>query len=170
MKTAVIIPALDEEAAIGSVLEAVPQGMACVVVDNGSRDRTAEVAERHGAVVVREPRRGYGSACLAGIAALEADPPETVIFMDGDCTFDPGEILRLLQGIADGFDLVLGSRIMGGRDNAMPFHAVLANRVFALLLRYYGLKLTDIGPFRAVRYGTLSSLGMADWGYGFSIE
>ncbi len=166
MNTAVIIPALDEEAAIGRVLDAVPQGMACVVVDNGSMDRTAEVAQAHGALVVREPRRGYGSACLAGVAALRADPPDVVVFMDGDCSFDPGEIKLLLQGIEDGFDLVLGSRGSG----TMPFHAALANRLFALLLRYYGLRLTDVGPFRAVRYETLSSLGMADQGYGFPIE
>ncbi len=174
-KIAVIIPALNEEKAIGNVVEDTRRiGISeIVVVDNGSMDRTAETAKKHGARVVFEPVKGYGSACLAGLNSLSDAPPDIVVFMEGDYSDRPEEIERLVGFIErEGFDFVIGSRIMGQREKgALPVYSIFANRVFAVMVRLlYGLKLTDIGSFRAVKYTSLMSLGMADRGYGFSIE
>ncbi len=174
-RIAVIIPALNEEKAIAKVLRDMPWKILdeVFVVDNGSTDRTSEVADALGAKVVREPRRGYGRACHAGLNSIADSPPHIVVFMDGDYSDDPKQAQTLLDPILeDKFDLVIGSRIRGNREpGALPAHSVFANQIFALLLRVlYGVSLTDIGSFKAIKYSSLQSLGMTDQGYGFPVE
>jgi glycosyltransferase involved in cell wall biosynthesis len=144
-----------------------------LVVDNGSRDRTAEVARSHGAVVVREPRRGYGAACRAGLAWLESRPPEVVAFLDADHSDDPGELPALLAPIRSGVaDLVIGSRVLGRREpGALTPLQESGNRLATgLLAALYGVRFTDLGPFRAIRWEALQRLGMRDRGYGWTVE
>jgi len=170
-----VIPALNEEMALGLVLAAIPRPpiRRVVVADNGSSDRTVEVALAHGARVVREPRRGYGSACLRGLAALRADPPGIVLFLDADASDDPAEAPRLIEPIAAGrADLVVGSRVLGGADPgsltpAQRFGNRLATRLLRLL---HGASYTDLGPFRAIRWSSLESLGMRDPDFGWTVE
>jgi glycosyltransferase involved in cell wall biosynthesis len=170
---AVIIPALNEEQSIGRVLEALPRELDAevVVVDNGSTDRTAEIAAERGARVVREPRRGYGAACLAGIAALRA--PEVVAFLDADFSDDPALLTALVRPIYDGrADLVIGSRMLGEREpGALPPHSLFGNWLAGMILTHlYGQRTTDLGPFRAIRRSTLEQLRMQDRGYGWTME
>ncbi len=173
MKVVAIIPALDEEGSIGQVVAAVPRDAVSevIVVDNGSADRTAEVARRHGAVVVREPRRGYGAACYAGvIAAAGAD---LLVFLDGDRSDVPEEMPLILGPILRGeADLVIGSRLTGRREpGAMPPHAVFGNRLASRVLRaLYGVRITDLGSFRAIRRQALLDLGMQERTFGWPVE
>ncbi len=174
MRTALIIPALDEEASIGAVLDEVPADLfeQILVVDNGSADRTSAVARSHGANVLAEPRRGYGYACLRALASLPAGI-EAVIFMDGDGSDVPGEAERLLAPIAEGrADVVLGSRTMGrAEDGALNTHQRAGNALAVFLMRLlWGHRYTDLGPFRALRVSSLSELGMRDRNYGWTIE
>ncbi len=174
-RVGVIIPALNEEASLPRVLEAIPAGLVeqILVVDNGSTDRTAEVAEVHGASVIREPRRGYGVACLAGIARMREHPPDIVVFLDGDFSDHPEEIESLLVPIREaGCDLVIGSRVLGSAEpGALLPQARAGNRLAVFLLRVlYGARYTDLGPFRAVRFGRLLELGMKDRAYGWTVE
>lgn len=174
MTAALIIPALNEEAAIGSTLRAVPRELfhTILVVDNGSTDATAQAAEAAGAQVVREPRRGYGAACLAGIAALPAEV-DAVVFMDADGSDLPSEAARLLGPIeADEADLVLGSRELGEAEaGALGPHQRFGNRLAAALMRLLlGHRYTDLGPFRAIRRSSLDALEMRDRDYGWTIE
>lgn len=169
---ALIIPALDEEAAIPAVLRAVPPGLVddLVVVDNGSTDRTAAVARAAGARVVAESRRGYGAACWAGVEAL--DPGITLVaFLDGDGSQDPAELPRLLSPLrARSADLVLGARTFE-RGSGHPWHAILGTRAAALVLRWrFGVRLRDLGPFRAIRRDALLALGLRDRGSGWPVE
>lgn len=171
---ALIIPALNEEAAIGPTLEAL-RGAALdqlIVVDNGSTDRTAEVARAHGAEVVAEPRRGYGQACLAGMAALR--PEITVVaFMDGDGSDDPADLPRLLDPIVRGeAEMVLGSRVLGTRETgALTPQQRFGNALATGLLRlFHGARYTDLGPFRTIRRDALERLRMRDTNYGWTIE
>jgi glycosyltransferase involved in cell wall biosynthesis len=173
----VIIPALDEREGIELVLGALPRGLLreVVVVDNGSVDGTGAAARRLGATVVFEPRRGYGSACLAGIAHLgrAAPPPEVVVFLDADYSDHPEELPLLVEPIARGeADLVIGSRVRGAREpNALPLHSRFGNALAAALLRCsMGIRTSDLGPFRAIRWTALASLGMSDRGYGWTVE
>jgi glycosyltransferase involved in cell wall biosynthesis len=171
----IIIPVLNEEEAIEKVLQEIPwtKVKEIVVVDNGSTDKTSEVAKKGGATVLFEPRRGYGSACLAGMKYIANSPPEIVVFMDGDYSDNPENLGRIVNPILkENFDIVIGSRISGPRQTgALPIHSVIANKLFAKLVRLiYGFKLTDIGPFRAIRYNSLVTLQMEDRGYGFPIE
>jgi len=172
MRAALIIPALNEEEVIGATLAAVPGGLfeAVIVADNGSVDRTAEEARAAGAIVVREPRRGYGAACLRAIAAL---PPgiEAIVFMDADGSDSPAEAPRLLAPIAAGeADLVIGSRELGDAS-ALPAHQRWGNRLATGLIRLLlGHAYTDLGPFRAIRAESLERLGMRDANYGWTIE
>ena len=175
LRVDVIIPARDEEEAIARAVESVARAPVSrvLVVDNGSRDRTAEIARRAGAVVVREPRRGYGAACLAGLAFLRQHPPEVVAFLDADLSEDPAQLAELVAPIAEGrADLVIGSRVLGTREpgSLTPVQA-FGNRLATLLLRVlYGARFTDLGPFRAVRWDALERLGMRDRGYGWTVE
>ncbi|MDB5113357.1 MAG: Dolichol phosphate mannosyltransferase or dolichol phosphate beta glucosyltrandferase [Chloroflexi bacterium] len=158
----VIIPALDEAGAIAGVVRGVPAGLHAdvLVVDNGSRDGTADAAAAAGARVVREPRRGYGRACHTGV---DASPDATVVvFIDGDGSMPPEEIGALVAPIVEGrADLVCGSRTARREAGSMPAHQALGNRLALLLLRrLYGVRLTDLGPYRAVRGELLRELGM----------
>lgn len=178
-RVVVIIPALNEEQAIGHVLDALPRlpGMEVVVVDNGSTDATAAVARQRGATVVYEPQRGYGAACLAGLAVCAArtatTPPTAVVFLDADFSDDPGLLPKLVAPILDGeADLVIGSRMLGRREpGALPLHSRFGNWLAGRLLTYlYRQPSTDLGPFRAIRWETLVALEMADRGYGWTME
>ncbi|GAC1353493.1 MAG: glycosyltransferase family 2 protein [Herpetosiphon sp.] len=173
MKAAAIIPALNEELTIGAVVQSIPRATVhrIIVVDNGSTDDTAAVARAAGALVVSEPRRGYGSACRAGAeAAADCD---IVVFLDGDGSFDPVQITTLIDPIATGTAvLVLGSRELGGiSHNAMPPHQRFGNRLVAAMLRLlYGIYVTDVGPFRAISRTTLQALNMTELTYGWPTE
>lgn len=169
-----IIPALDEEPAIGLTLDRTPRNLyrQIIVADNGSRDRTADVARERGANVVREPERGYGAACLRAIASLPAGI-EAVVFMDADSSDDPTEAALLLEPIYNGrADLVLGSRTLGNAEKgSLQPHQILGNRIATGLIRLlYGHRFTDLGPFRAIRADALRRLGMRDRNYGWTIE
>ncbi len=169
---ALIIPALNEAACIGPLLAELPPGVAAevVVVDNGSTDDTAGEARRAGARVVQEPRRGYGYACAAGVAATSAP---LVAFMDGDGSFLPTELPRLVAPLRQNqADLVVGSRILGGMaPRSMPLHQRLGNQfIAALLRRRYGLPITDLGPFRTIRRQLLEHLEMEERTYGWPVE
>ena len=173
MRIAVIIPAFDEEAAIGTVVREVPRSLGgeIIVVDNGSTDRTAEVAAAAGARVIREPIRGYGAACLAG--ALAANDADVLVFLDGDRSDDPAEIPVVLQPVLEGrADFVIGSRISGSaEDGALTSHQRFGNRLVTRMLRLlYGLRLTDIGPFRALPAKVFRDLGMEHRTYGWPVE
>jgi len=169
---AVIIPALDEEQAIGKVLRDIPEGASqVVVVDNGSRDRTAEVARGLGAEVVAEPRRGYGQACLKGIAQL--DRPDIVVFLDGDYSDYPEEMSALVAPLLTGeADMVIGSRTLGQREKgALLPQARFGNWLSTLLIRLlFGVSFTDLGPFRALRFDALQRLAMQDRDFGWTVE
>ena len=168
----VIIPAINEERSIALVLDAIPDWVDDVVVaDNGSSDRTAEVAQAHGARVILQPRRGYGSACLAAIAALKA--PDIVVFLEGDFSDHPEQMDRLVDPIiAGGVDLVIGSRVLGMHEpGALSPQARFGNWLATRLIRlFWKIPYTDLGPFRAIRYSTLKSLHMADPDYGWTVE
>jgi len=173
-RAALIIPALDEEPAIGQTLDRVPRDLYCeiIVADNGSRDRTAEIARAHAATVVSELERGYGAACLRAISVL---PPnvDAVVFMDADASDDPAEAVLLLQPIYQGrADLVIGSRTLGKAEKgALEPHQVLGNRLATGIIRaFYGHRYTDLGPFRAIRTEALHKLAMRDRNYGWTIE
>ncbi|MBI2369987.1 MAG: glycosyltransferase family 2 protein [Deltaproteobacteria bacterium] len=172
-RVALVIPALNEEAAIAKVLAEVPAEAVdeTIVVDNGSTDRTAEVARAAGARVVREAARGYGAACLAGIQA--AGPADVLVFLDGDYSDPPAEIPAVLGPVLSGSaDLTLGSRTRGPREpGALPAHARLGNQLVLLVVRLlYGVRLSDFGSFRAIRREALESLGMEQRTYGWPIE
>lgn len=173
MRISVIIPALNEEEAIGSVVRSIKPDVIdeVIVVDNGSTDSTTVKAQEAGAMVIREPTRGYGAACRAGLmATTETD---VVVFLDGDNSDDPRELPRLLSPIkSDGADFVLGSRLSGSLEaGAMPFHARLGNWFLAgLMNKVYGLNITDIGSFRAIRRDLLLSLGMEQMTFGWPTE
>jgi glycosyltransferase involved in cell wall biosynthesis len=180
----VVIPALDEEASVGEVVRAIPLEMAgatvtrVVVADNGSTDRTADVAAAAGAEVVREPVRGYGRACLAGLAAVAAGtPPDIVVFLDADRSDRPEEMPDLIAPILrDQADLVIGSRVLGARAGRVERGALMpqaraGNTLAGALLRArWGVRFTDLGPFRAIRYPALLQLRMSDPTFGWTVE
>jgi glycosyltransferase involved in cell wall biosynthesis len=168
----VIIPAVDEQEAIGLVIREIPPVVSeVVVVDNGSRDRTAEVARAAGARVVLEPRRGYGQACLSGVAASPG--ADVFVFLDGDHSDYPGQIVDVLAPVLTGeADLVIGSRQLGRREpGAHPFHAVLGTRACVGLMNLLiGTRATDLGPFRAITAAGLRRLDMRDRDFGWTVE
>ncbi len=173
MRVSVVIPTYNEAGSIAHVLDDIPASLVTevLVVDAGSTDGTREIATGRGARVVVEPRRGYGRACLTGLAA--AKDPDVVVFLDGDYSDRPRELGRLLDPIREGrADVVLGSRIAGGlAPGAMPWHAELGNRLAALLIRWlYGVSLTDLGPFRAARHEVLRALDLREMTYGWAVE
>jgi len=172
--TSVVIPALNEEEPIGGVVRSIPREVAgeVIVVDNGSDDRTAEVAREAGARVVSEPRRGYGRACRAGVNAVAPDA-EIVVFLDGDGSDCPELMERLVGPIVAGtHDFVIGSRTRGQREKgSMNFQQLFAGRAAGLLLRLlYGVHYTDMCPFRAIRRDALRSLEMREETYGWNLE
>jgi glycosyltransferase involved in cell wall biosynthesis len=166
----VIIPTLNEEASIGGVLRALPEGVRAIVVDGGSGDATVSVAASHGAQVVTTGR-GYGRACLAG---AEAAPKGSIlVFMDGDGADDPSSLTVLAAPVrADEADLVLASRVMGEREaGSMALHQVAAGLVIGGMIRLlYGTRYTDMCAFRAIRRETLLALGMNEMTYGWNLE
>ncbi len=170
MKSSLVIPALNEADVIGPLLSRIPQSVVdeVVVVDNGSTDDTAGTAVRFGARVVTEPRRGYGAACWAGVGAC-SPAAEVVVFLDGDGSQRPEELPSVLAPIlTDRADFVLGARRFGGKH---PMHAALGTRLVASFIAWrYGQRVTDIGPFRAIRVDLLRRLGMRDRAFGWPAE
>ena len=169
----VIIPTRNEVSAISRVLADLPANLVneVLVVDSNSTDGTPEIAAKMGACVVHEPRRGYGRACLTGLAC--ADAPDVVVFLDGDYSDRPSELPILLAPIIEGrADITLGSRLQGQRSTgALPWHQVLGNRLAASLIRLlYGLEITDLGPFRAGRAEVLRALALEETTYGWAVE
>ena len=164
----------NERESLPLVVGDIPAALAgeIVVVDNGSTDGTDLVAQRLPVRLVREERRGYGSACLAGVAALEASRPEVIVFLDGDYSDHPEEMPRLLAAIEAGADLVIGSRALGEREpGALLPQARFGNLLACFLIRLlYGHRYTDLGPFRAIRWDAYRSLGMRDTNFGWTCE
>lgn len=175
VRVAVVIPARNEEASLPMVLGAIPSDLVdeVVVVDNASTDRTAEVARERGASILSEPRPGYGAACLRGVEYLKGRRPDVLVFLDADFSDHPEEMHRLLEPIArDRADLVIGSRVRALRERgALLPQARAGNWLATRLMRlFYGGRFTDLGPFRAIRFGPLVDLGMADRGFGWTVE
>ncbi len=182
----VIIPALNEERSLPLVLDslaATRRSLAeaspgidlreIIVVDNGSTDATPRVAAAAGATVLREPRRGYGQACLAGLDHLERQPCDLVAFLDADFADDPAQLVELTAPIArKEADLVLGSRLLGSPEpGALLPQARYGNRLSVALIRLlYGHRYTDLGPFRAIGHAAIRSLGMSDRSFGWTVE
>ena len=176
MRTLVIIPAFNEAHSIGKVIGDLPEGVVdeVVVVNNVSTDETELNARAAGATVLREDRQGYGFACLRGIAyarelEAEGDPPDVIVFLDGDYSDHPDELPRLLEPIRSGnADMVIGSRILGKRNGMVEPRAMLPQALFGnqlacgLIHFFWGARFTDLGPFRAIRYGNLLALEMED--------
>ncbi|MXX33883.1 MAG: glycosyltransferase family 2 protein [Gemmatimonadetes bacterium] len=175
-RTAVLIPALNEEEALPAVLAALPMDRlhTVIVADNGSTDRTASIASTAGATVVREPRRGYGAACLAGIAHLAAlpTPPHAVAFLDADHPEYAASLVLLLDPLARGADLALGVRIHpGGPRGNLRTHARWGNRVVLTATRLlFGHHFQDLPPFRAIRFTALQRLAMDDRDWGWTLQ
>lgn len=169
----VIIPTHNEAQAIGRVLADLPSDLVTevIVVDSDSTDGTPDLARSLGAVVIQEPCRGYGRACLTGLA--NAKHPDVVVFLDGDYSDRPSELPILLAPIVEGrADITLGSRLQDRRSAAaLPWHQVLGNRLAASLIRLlYGLKISDLGPFRAARAEVLRALALEQTTYGWAVE
>ena len=169
----VIIPTRNEASAISRVLADLPADLVTevLVVDSNSTDGTPEIAAKMGARVVHEPHRGYGRACLKGLAI--ADAPDVVVFLDGDYSDRPAELPLLLAPIAEGrADITLGSRLGKQRIvGALPWHAVFGNWLAASLIKLlYGVRISDLGPFRAARAEVLRELALEEATYGWAVE
>ncbi len=174
-RTAVVIPAHNEESSIGKVIAAIPRAAVSeiFVVDNGSVDRTARAAEEAGATVVSEPRKGYGYACTTGIVRAMEQSPEVIVFLDGDYSDYPDDLPTIVRPIQDeGYDLVIGSRMIGTREpGAMLPQAIFGNWLASLLIRFFwGYRFTDLGPFRAIRSDALARLRMSEMTFGWTVE
>ena len=173
MRVSVIIPTHNEAGAIERVLADLPSDVVTevIVVDSNSADGTPQIAARMGARVVREPRRGYGRACLTGLSS--ANSPDLVVFLDGDYSDRPSELPILIAPILEcRADITLGTRLHAQRSaEALPWHQAFGNRLAASLIRLlYGLKITDLGPFRAARAEVLRSLALEEPTYGWAVE
>jgi glycosyltransferase involved in cell wall biosynthesis len=169
----VVIPTHNEAQSIGHVLADLPADIVTetLVVDSNSTDGTPEIASKMGARVLREPRRGYGRACLTGLAS--ASTPAVVVFLDGDYSDRPAELPLLLAPIIEGrADITIGSRLgKQSAPGAMPWHATFGNHLAAFLIRlFYGLKISDLGPFRAARADVLRRLELEETTYGWAVE
>ena len=173
-RVAAIVPAWNEAAAIGPVVEAIPRDLvdAIIVVDGGSRDGTADLARQAGAWVVGQERPGYGAACAAGVRAAAAAGAEVLVFLDGDYADDPADLPLVLAPLLAGrADLVLGTRLARRERGALPPHQLAGNRVAVLLIGLlYRRWLRDIGSFRAIRADRLAALGMSHPTYGWPVE
>ena len=172
---AIVIPALNEEAALHSLLAELPPNFAqwVIVVDNGSTDATAVVAQRSGAIVASEPLHGYGRACWKGFKTACSLGAEMVIFMDGDGSDDPADLPMMLRPMREGrADFVIGSRMSERAERgAVPPQARLGNWLVSRLIRLlYGAPLHDIGSFRAIRCSVLAALEMREMTYGWPVE
>jgi glycosyltransferase involved in cell wall biosynthesis len=173
VRVSVVIPTHNEAEAIGLVLADLPSDLVTevIVVDSNSTDGTPEVARRMGTRVIEEPRRGYGRACLTGIANTEN--PDVIVFLDGDYSDRPSELPILLAPIIEGrADITLGSRLRTkSNSGALPWHQAWGNRLAAGLIRVlYGVKISDLGPFRAGRADVLQALALEEATYGWAVE
>lgn len=175
--TFVVIPMLNEQGSIGLVLDDLPSVAEVIVVDNGSTDEGATIAKNKLATVISEPQRGYGKACLTGIAYVRKqaqDPDSTIVaFIDGDYSDHPDELPLLIEQIAkNGHDFVIGSRVKGRREKgSMHFQALFGNWLACTLLRlFWNAKFSDLGPFRAIKLNALNALDMQDENFGWTIE
>ena len=173
----VIIPVYNEEDSIGKVISEIPDTIVrnVVVCNNGSKDRTASVAESHGAIVVHQPEKGYGNACLKGmdyIANLEIKP-DIIVFLDGDYSDYPSEMVDLIKPIVtENEDMVIGSRALGEmQSGAMMPQQIFGNWLATTLIRIiYSYEFTDLGPFRAIKYPVLMDMQMEDKTFGWTVE
>ena len=173
MRVSVIIPTRNEAQAIGRVLADLPSDLVTevIVVDSNSTDGTPDIASPMGAHVISEGRRGYGQACLTGLAC--ANSPDVVVFLDGDYSDRPAELPLLLAPIAEGrADITIGSRLAGPRTpGALPWHALFGNWLAASLISsLYGVKISDLGPFRAARADVLRAIELEETTYGWAVE
>lgn len=173
----VVIPALNEEGAIAKVVGDIPKSLVrnIVVVDNASTDNTAAVAEAAGALVVRQNQKGYGAACLAGIAKVAENPikPDILVFLDGDYSDHPEQMPLLVNPIIAGeSDMVIGSRAKGQREaGAMAPQQIFGNWLATFLIRLiYKYRYSDLGPFRAISWKALQQIGMRDEDFGWTVE
>jgi glycosyltransferase involved in cell wall biosynthesis len=177
-KIIVIIPAFNEQNAVGMVIDEIPKTLVkeIIVVDNGSTDNTKQIASEKGAVVLEETNRGYGRACLKGmeyIAANKEDLPDIVVFLDGDHSDFPEEMTKLIDVIQnENADLVIGSRALGNKERgSMTPQQIFGNWLATTLIRWlYGVSYTDLGPFRAMKYDSLMRIDMRDKTYGWTVE
>lgn len=174
MKVSVIIPAYNEEQSIGKVVTDIPSFVEeVVVVNNNSTDSTVEVAEKAGATVLTENQKGYGRACLKGLAYLKEKNPDVIVFLDGDYSDYPEEMVDLIKPIAEGdYDMVIGSRVLGSREKgALTPQQIFGNWLATRLMKlFYGVSYSDLGPFRAIKWSSLEALEMVDPTYGWTIE
>lgn len=173
VRVSVIIPTYNEAEAIGQVLADIPANLVTevIVVDSNSTDGTPAIADRMGARVITETRRGYGQACLTGLASANA--PDVVVFLDGDYSDRPAELPLLLAPISEGrADITLGSRLAGQRaPGALPWHQEFGNRLAAVLISFlFRHRITDLGPFRAARADVLRVLALEETTYGWAVE
>lgn len=173
----VIIPAYNEEQSIGLVLDEIPKSWVrnVVVANNNSSDRTGEVAKQHGAIVVFQPEPGYGNACLKAMEfiAQQEEKPDIIVFLDGDHSDYPEQLPDVVKPILDNkADMVIGSRALGKSESgSLTPQQVFGNWLATRMLRlFYGVKFTDLGPFRAIRYESLLQLNMVDRNYGWTVE
>lgn len=166
-----MIPALNEEGSLPAVLRDLP-AVRVVVVDNGSEDRTSEVARQHGVDVLFEPRRGYGTAVLAGMAHLRSDPPEVLVILDADHADDPSRLFDLVRPVLAGrADLVQIDRSLTAEPGALTTVQVFGNGLATwLIARATGFRFRDMGPFRAIRWSALEALQMEDPTWGWNVE
>ena len=174
-KYVVIIPALNEAKSIGQVISHIPPAYRenVIVVDNGSSDDTAKIAQNSGALVVFERKRGYGAACLAGIRQAKKLSPDIYIFLDADFSDDPGDMKLLVDTLKEkNLDLVIGSRMLGrAEEGSLLPQAIFGNWLATALMRLrFGYRFTDLGPFRAIRAQALEKIGMADQNFGWTVE
>ncbi len=172
----VIIPAFNEEESIAYVIKEIPNIVSeVIVVSNNSTDTTESVAKKAGATVLREPQKGYGYACLKGMEYIASKDlkPDIVVFLDGDYSDYPQELTKLVAPIVnDNIDMVIGSRVKRLRESgSMTFPQIFGNWLATSLMKlFFNAKFTDLGPFRAIKYDTLLSLGMVDKTYGWTVE
>lgn len=172
----IIIPAFNEQDSIAHVLNDIPKNMVdeIIVVNNNSNDNTAQVAAENGATVISEPVKGYGKACLSGMAYITAKEikPKVIIFIDADYSDHPQELSLLLQKINDGNDFVIGSRIKSLREKgSMTPQQIFGNWLAVKLIKlFHKYKYVDLGPFRAIKYDKLIGLDMQDTTYGWTVE
>jgi len=175
MRVAVVIPAFNEEASIGKVVRDIPADVVSeiVVVNNNSTDQTPKAASDAGATVLSEKIQGYGAACLAGIFYLKSKDCDIIVFLDGDYSDYPEEINLLLDPIINlDYDFVIGSRVLGSREKgSLPLQSRIGSIVAGFLMNvFWGVKYTDLGPFRAIKYDKLIELNMKDQWYGWTVE